>query len=93
MSDAKKSDRVTARVPLNIKDTIEEAAYISGSTLNQFIVQAALKEAKQVIEAERVVNLSQTDADTVFSLIENPPAPNEKLKQAVAKHQKFFSED
>lgn len=93
MSDAKKSDRVTARVPLNVKDTIEKAAYISGSTLNHFIVQAALKEAKQVIEAERVVNLSHRDADTVFSLIENPPAPNEKLKQAVAKHKKFFRED
>ena len=77
MSDAKKSDRVTARVPLNVKDTIEEAAYISGSTLNHFIVQAALKEAKQVIEAERVANLSYRDADTVFSLIENPQSQSQ----------------
>ena len=90
---AQPTDRITARIPQNVKDTIEKAANISGATLNQFIVQAALKEAKQIIEAERVINLSERDADTVFSLLENPPAPNEKLKQSAAKHRAFFSEN
>jgi uncharacterized protein (DUF1778 family) len=88
-----KSDRITARIPQNIKDTLEQAANISGATLNQFIVQAALKEAKEVIESERVINLSERDANTVFSLLENPPQANEKLKQAAARHQGFFSEN
>jgi uncharacterized protein (DUF1778 family) len=88
----KKSDRLTARIPQNIKNTLEQAANISGATLNQFVVQAALKEAKQVIESERVINLSERDANTVFSLLENPPQANEKLKQAAARHQAFFSE-
>jgi hypothetical protein len=41
---------------------------------------------------DRVINLSERDAETVFRLIENPPAPNEKLKAAAKRHKEFFSE-
>jgi hypothetical protein len=41
---------------------------------------------------DRVINLSERDAETVFRLIENPPAPNEKLKAAAKRHKGFFSE-
>lgn len=85
--------RVTARIPLNVKETIQEAADLSGATLNQFLVQAALKEAHQILEAERVITLSQKDAQTIFSLLENPPEPNMQLKAAVKKHKAFFLEN
>jgi uncharacterized protein (DUF1778 family) len=84
--------RVTARIPQQIKKTLEEAAMLSGATLNQFIVGAALKEAQEILEAERLIELSQKDAEKVFSLLENPPTPNERLKAAAAKHQTFFHE-
>ncbi|OUL22678.1 hypothetical protein BV378_22365 [Nostoc sp. RF31YmG] len=84
--------RITARVPVRIQETLQKAAELSGATLNQFMIQAALKEAQKVIEDERVILLSQTDADTVFSLIENPPVANAKLKAALKKHKEFFSE-
>ncbi|MEM9274151.1 MAG: DUF1778 domain-containing protein [Cyanobacteria bacterium P01_F01_bin.143] len=51
------------------------------------------EEAQQILEAERVINLSAKDAETVFSLRENPPEPNENLKQAVEKHKAFFLEN
>jgi len=41
---------------------------------------------------DRVINLSEKDAETVFRLIEDPPAPNEKLKAAAKRHKEFFSE-
>ena len=90
---AKKDERVTTRIPQKVKNTIEQAASITGATLNQFIIQAALKEAQQILEAERVINLSEKDAEIVFSLLENPPAPNENLKKAAEKHRVFFSEN
>ncbi|MGL5033818.1 MAG: DUF1778 domain-containing protein [Microcystaceae cyanobacterium] len=43
-------------------------------------------------DVDRVINLSEKDAETVFRLIENPPAPNEKLKVAAKGHREFFSE-
>lgn len=84
--------RVTARIPVSVRETIQRAAELSGATLNQFMVQAALKEAKKVIDSERVIVLSENDADKVFSLIENPPEPNERLKAAIKRHKEFFSE-
>jgi uncharacterized protein (DUF1778 family) len=81
-SSTKNDARVTVRIPQQIKETLEQAAILSGATLNQFIVGAALKEAQQILEAERSIELSQQDAEKVFSLLENPPTPNERLKAA-----------
>ena len=85
--------RVTARISMSVQEILQRAAELSGATLNQFMVQAALKEAKKVIEDERVIVLSESDANQVFSLIENPPAPNAKLKAAMKKHKVFFNEN
>lgn len=91
MIDTTKNDaRITARIPQSIKKMLEQAAVISGSTLNQFVVQAALKEAQVILDTQRVINLSEIDAERIFSLLEHPPAPNEQLKIAVQKHQEFF---
>ena len=42
--------RITARVPLSVQETLETAASLTGATLNQFVVQAALHEAERIIE-------------------------------------------
>jgi uncharacterized protein (DUF1778 family) len=92
MVNATKNDtRITVRVPQSIKEILEQAAVISGSTLNQFVVQAALKEAQTILDTQKVINLSEADADRIFSLLENPPVANESLKIAVQKHKEFFS--
>jgi len=84
--------RVTARLPASVKDTLQKAADLTGATLNQFMVQAAVKEAQEVINREQVIHLSSQDADRIFSLIENPPTPNDNLKEAMQRHRAFFSE-
>lgn len=92
MSNSQDTVRVTARISASIQEILQKAAELSGATLNQFMVQAALKEAKKVIEDEGLIILSEIDADKVFSLIENKTAPNENLKAAMRKHGEFFSE-
>lgn len=84
--------RITARIPTEVKETLQKAADLSGATLNQFLLQAALKEAHQVLESQRIINLSERDAEMVFNLIENPPAPNTKLIVAASQHRIFFGE-
>ncbi len=84
--------RVTARIPVSVKETLQKAADLTGATLNQFMVAAAVKEAQFVIKQEQIIHLSDVDADKIFSLIENPPAPNDHLKDAIDRHRAFFSE-
>lgn len=79
--------RITARVPQNVQDTLQQAADLLGATLNQFVVQAALNEAQRVIERGRVIHLSGNDAAFLLNLLENPPAPNARLRQAVRNYE------
>jgi uncharacterized protein (DUF1778 family) len=75
--------RITARVSDSVRATLEQAAELLGSTVNQFVVQTAYQEAQRVIEREMVIRLSQEDARMVLSLLDNPPEPNDFLKDAV----------
>jgi len=84
--------RLTARIPSQVRETLQRAATLSGATLNQFLVQAALKEAHRVLEEERIITLSECDALRVFTLLENPPTPNARLQEAARKHKAFFGE-
>jgi uncharacterized protein (DUF1778 family) len=75
--------RITARVPAQVHETLSAAAGIVGSTVNQFIVQAALREAERIIEQERVIRLSARDAAAFVDALENPPPVDAKLIAAL----------
>jgi uncharacterized protein (DUF1778 family) len=75
--------RITARVSDHVRVTLEQAAELLGSTVDQFVMQTAYQEAKRVIERETVIRLSQKDARMVLSMFDNPLKPNQRLKDAV----------
>jgi uncharacterized protein (DUF1778 family) len=75
--------RITARVPVEVQKMLEIAAGMVRATLDQFIVQTALREAERVIERERVIRLSERGADAFLSALDNPPPPKEDLMAAL----------
>lgn len=76
--------RMNLRVRPEQKATLMRAAALRNTDLTDFVLQPALREAKAVIEeAERIV-LSERDSLMVLDLLENPPAPNAKLRAAIA---------
>ncbi len=77
------NERITARVSEQIKETLIAAADLTGTTLNQFLVQSALEKAENIIEKDKLIHLSNKDAQLFFDMLENPPEPNSKLKNAV----------
>lgn len=88
-----KQDRIGARVPHEVYLTLCRAAELSGATVNQFLVQAALKEAQAVIERERVLRLSTRDWDCLLDLMDNPPEPNPALQSALQRYQESRQAD
>jgi uncharacterized protein (DUF1778 family) len=74
--------RITARVPESVRAALEQAAELLGSTVNQFVVQAAYQEAQRILERESVIRLSQKDARKVLALLDSPPRPNKALMNA-----------
>ena len=77
-----KQDRIGARVPHEVYETLCRAAELSGATVNQFLVQSALKEAQAVIEREELIRLSSRDWNWLLELMENPLTPNARLQAA-----------
>ena len=78
------NQRMNLRVRPEQKAILRRAAALQHTDLTNFVLQNALREAKTVIlEAERTV-LSKRDSLLVLNLLENPPAPNSKLRGAIA---------
>lgn len=87
-------ERITARVPKDVRDRLEEAADLSGATLNQFLVQAAIEKADQLLERERVMRLSERDSKWLLDLLDRPPKPpNAKLREALAEYHEATNGD
>lgn len=90
---ASPQDRIAARVPREVYDTLRRAAELSGATVNQFLVQAALKEAQAVIEREDLIRLSPRDWNWLLPLLDAPPAPNARLQAALKRHRQLLASD
>ena len=87
MAPTKTETRIPARMPKEVYERIVAASQAGGATLNQFLVQAALERANEVLEREQTIALSLESAEHLFSLLETPPDPNERLKEAMQRHE------
>lgn len=76
------SDRITNRVPQAVSLKLQEAAELTGATLNQFMVQASLEKAERIIEREKTIHFSMNDAAMIIHLLDNPSKPNPALLRA-----------
>jgi uncharacterized protein (DUF1778 family) len=75
--------RITARVDSDTQALLSQAAAIMGMTsLNAFVLNAAIEKAKAVLLQEQALMLSVQDAQTLIHALDAPPKANERLKAA-----------
>ncbi len=74
--------RMNLRVNAEQKAKLLRAAALKHTDLTDFVLQPALREAEAIIEEAEQVRLSARDSMRVLDLLENPPAPNAKLRAA-----------
>jgi uncharacterized protein (DUF1778 family) len=74
--------RISARCTKAQQARIDTAASLTGVTINQFVLQAALEKADWVIERGRRIALSVADAAMILEMLENPGKPNAELTMA-----------
>ena len=78
--------RITAKIDIETRELLSQAAAITGmSSINSFVLSAAIEKARQIIERERSLKLSQEDAMLLIKALDEESSPNPRLKQA-AKH-------
>lgn len=81
--------RITARVDSDTQKLLQQAAAISGiSSINSFVLSAAVEKAKKIINYEQTLKLSKRDAIALIAALdaESKPNPNPRLQQAAQRY-------
>jgi uncharacterized protein (DUF1778 family) len=76
------NERMNLRIRRDQKAMLLRAAALRNTDLTDFVIQNALREAEAVIQEVEHLKLSERDSLRVLDLLENPPAPNAKLRAA-----------
>ncbi|NDV87352.1 DUF1778 domain-containing protein [Aurantimonas aggregata] len=86
--DERNTERMNFRAKPRIKETIQRAAALSGVDDSTFTMSAAYRAAMETIAAHERTTLDPIDHAAFFAALDSPPEPTEKLRLAVARHQR-----
>lgn len=88
IADKSRGARLEARISVEQKTVLQQAAALSGRTLSEFVVASAQEAASRVIQEHETIRLSRTEQIAFVTALLNPPAPNKRLRQAAAAYRK-----
>lgn len=81
--------RMDLRVPQPVRDIIDRAAAMQGRTRTDFVLEAALEKAEQIIERQTVIRLTMQDQELLAKAliedrVEDPPQYVKDIAQEYA---------
>ena len=81
------SPRITAKVDMDTQALLSQAAALIGmSSINAFVVSAAIEKAKKIMESERLLKLNERDAMFLVNALDAPVEINLRLRQAASRY-------
>jgi uncharacterized protein (DUF1778 family) len=83
---AQRVERLEARVSRQTKALCLEAARLQGRTLTDFVVHTVVEAANRTVRENEFLELTYRDRIAFVEALLNPPAPNERLRDAMARH-------
>jgi len=83
-ADKSRTARLEARLSVEQKAVLQQAALLSGRTLSEFVVASAQEAAARVIQEHEAIRLNRAEQIAFVTALLDPPAPNERLRQAAA---------
>ena len=88
VTDKSRGARLEARISLEQKAVLQQAAALSGRSLSEFVVASAQEAAKRLIQEHETIRLSRSEQVAFVTALLNPPAPSKRLRQAAAAYRK-----
>lgn len=88
VTDKSRGARLEARISLEQKAVLQQAAALSGRSLSEFVVASAQEAAKRLIQEHETIRLSRSEQVTFVTALLSPPAPSKRLRQAAAAYRK-----
>jgi uncharacterized protein (DUF1778 family) len=79
--------RITARLDSSTQELLTQAAALSGvSSINSFVLNAAIEKAKALIEQELILKLTQRDAALLLAALDQPGKVIPALQSAAQRY-------
>jgi uncharacterized protein (DUF1778 family) len=76
---------INLRVSANVRDLIDTAATMSGTTRTEFVLESARRRAIDVMLDQRLFALEPGEWRAFNRALDNPPLPNPALKDLMAR--------
>lgn len=76
------NDRMSLRIASEEKSLLMRAAALQHTNLTEFVIRNVLSVARKIIDDNERMALTERDSLHVLALLDNPPAPNDKLMAA-----------
>ena len=79
--------RITARVDSDTQSLLSQAAAVMGMTsMNAFVLNAAIEKAKLILLQEKALSLSLRDAQTLVNALDAPAQTQPRLQKAAKRY-------
>lgn len=76
-----RNERLSIRVPLQVKDLLVNAAAIRHKTLSDFVLDTAISEAEAVMAERRSFSLSPAAWEAFQTALDAPPQKHARMEQ------------
>jgi len=76
------NDRMSLRIASEEKTLLMRAAALQHTNLTEFVIRNVMSAARKIIDENERLELTERDSLHVLDLLDNPPAPNDKLLAA-----------
>lgn len=76
------NDRMSLRIASEEKSLLMRAATLQHTNLTEFVIRNVMSVARKIIDENEQLKLTERDSLHVLALLDNPPAPNDKLMAA-----------
>ncbi|MBX6341156.1 MAG: DUF1778 domain-containing protein, partial [Thermomicrobiaceae bacterium] len=77
-----KDSRLVARIPRRLKERIERAAALEGTTVTDFVIRHLASAANDTIRRHELMELTERDSLRFARAVLDPPDPNQALQDA-----------
>jgi len=82
-----RAERFDAKLPAAQKRHFEKAAELgSYRSLSDFVISSAQEKADEIVQKHETLLMTERDREVFFNALLNPPAPNERLRKAMAQY-------
>ncbi len=92
MQTTRSLSRLSIRLPLELKERIEQAAVISGVSLTDFTISNLSESADEILERQQYRRLSDRDRELFLAMLDSTTEPSEELADAFRARRELISE-